>query len=307
MALCAAAAAWPAPALASIPRVGCFWHGSPEPNAGREGLRAGLSERGYVLGGNLMLEERFAHDDPSQARALLAELLALGVDVLVTENYALILAHTLTSRVPIVGVAAEFVGVGLAKALARPGGNVTGLSLLSAQFSPKWLESLKAVVPTLRRVAFLADYSGLSAEEKQRLDEVAPRFGVTLTQLDAYPGNLEPSLAAIAGFDGLIAGGVSEFYLPRVIEVAAQNRIPAIYESSTAARLGGLMSYSADYSALWRRVAGYIDRILKGASPADLPIEQATQIKFAVNLNTARTLGLDIPPTLLAAADEVIE
>jgi putative ABC transport system substrate-binding protein len=303
----AAAAAWPLAAQARIPRVGCFWNGSPEPNVAREGLRAGLSERGYILGGNLMLEERYAHEDPGQARALLAELLALDVDVLVTGSYALTLAHTLTSAVPIVGVAADFLGVGLAKALARPGGNVTGLSLLSVQFSPKWLEALKTVVPKLNRVAFLADFSGISAEEKRGLDEAAPRFGVTVTQLDAYYGNLEASLAAMAGFDGLIAGEVSEFYLPRITEAAAQSRIPAIYSFSTAVRQGGLMSYSADYFALWRGVAGYVDRILKGASPGELPIEQATQIKFAVNLKTAQTLGLEIPPTLLAAADEVIE
>ena len=146
----AAPSAWPTPARASIPRVGYFWSGFREPNVGVAGLRQGLQERGYVLGGNLLLEERYAEGDPARSRALITELLALGIDVLVTGDFGLILAHALTTKIPIVGVAADFVGVGLAATLARPGGNVTGLSLLSAEFSPKWLELLRAAVPTLR-------------------------------------------------------------------------------------------------------------------------------------------------------------
>jgi putative ABC transport system substrate-binding protein len=308
------AAAWPFAARAEqakIPRVGYYWPGVRDPNVGVAGLRQGLEERGYVLGGNLLLEERYARGDQERGRALLAELLALGVDVLVTGDFALILAHALTTRVPIVGVAADFVGVGLEATLARPGGNVTGLSLLSAEFSPKWLELLKAAVPKLNRVAFLGSYSGLVAAEKQRLDEAAARLGVTLTQLDMYAANREASFDAITGvnFDGLIVADEypSEPLIPRIVALAAQNRMPAIYGFSTAVRQGGLMSYSADSFELWRRVAGYVDRILKGANPGDLPIEQATQIKFAINLTTAKALGLEVPPALLAAADEVIE
>ena len=306
-----APSAWPlaARAQAKIPRVGFFWPSFPEPNMGVAGLREGLKERGYVLGRNLVLEERYAEGHPERTRDLIQELLALGVDVLATTDYALILAHTLTATVPIVGVAADFVGVGLAATLAHPGGNVTGLSLLSAEFAAKWLELLKAAVPTLRRVAFLGDYSGFVAEEKQKLDEAAPRFGVTLTQLDMYPGNLEESLEEItsASFDGLIVADEGEAFIPQIVARAAETGMPAIYGLGAAVHEGGLMSYSADTFELWRRAAGYIDRILKGAKPGDLPIEQATAIKFAVNLQTARALGLDIPPTLLAQADEVIE
>ena len=140
---------------------------------GVAGLRQGLQERGYVLGRNLLLEERYAEGDPSRTRDLITELLALGVDVLVTGDFALIQAHTLTATVPIVGVAGDFVGIGLAATLSRPGGNVTGLSLLSADLSPKWLELLQAAVPNLNRVAFLGDYSGLTAEEKRGLDHAA--------------------------------------------------------------------------------------------------------------------------------------
>jgi ABC-type uncharacterized transport system substrate-binding protein len=302
--------AWPARAQAKIPRVGCFWNDFPDPNVSLAGLRQGLQERGYVLGRNLLLEERYAEGDPSRARELIAELLALGVDVLATADFALIQAHALTATVPIVGVAGDFVGVGLAATLSRPGGNVTGLSLLSTDLGPKWLELLQAAVPNLNRVAFLGDFSGTTVEEKRGLDEAAPRFHVTVTQLDMYRANFEGSLEAITreSFDGLVvSGGTAESLIPRIVARAAETRMPAIYGFGAAARQGGLMSYGADPFELWRRAAGYIDRILKGAKPGDLPIEQATAIKFAINLKTASALGIEIPPTLLAAADEVIE
>jgi putative ABC transport system substrate-binding protein len=310
VAAAAASCAWPARAQAKIPRVGYFWNDFPDPNVGLAGLRQGLQERGYVLGRNLLLEERYAEGDPSRARELIAKLLALGVDVLATADFALIQAHALTATVPIVGVAGDFVGVGLAATLSRPGGNVTGLSLLSTDLGPKWLELLQAAVPNLDRVAFLGDFSGTTAEEKQGLDEAAPRFHVTVTQLDMYRANFEASLEAITreSFDGLVvSGNTSESLIPRIVARAAQSRMPAIYGVSTAVRQGGLMSYSADSFELWRRAAGYIDRILKGAKPGDLPIEQATAAKFAVNLKTAKTLGIEIPQMLLASADEVIE
>jgi putative ABC transport system substrate-binding protein len=309
------AAVWPlaaqAQVKAKIPLVGYFWPGFNDPNVGLAGLRQGLEEHGYILGRNLLLEERYAEGDMARNWPLLTELLALGVEVLVTGDFALILAHSLTKTVPIVGVAADFVGVGLAAKLSQPGGNVTGVSLLSADFSPKWLELLKAAVPKLSRVAFLASFSGLVAAEKQKLDEAASGFGVTLTQLDSYSANFEASLDAItsASFDGLIVADDTaiERRIPRIVAFASQNQLPTIYGFSTAVRQGGLMSYSADSFELWRHVAGYVDRILKGAKPGDLPIEQATQIKFAINLTTAKALGIDIPPTLIAAADEVIE
>ena len=307
------AGAWPAPGRAQgkIPRIGYFWNDFPDPNVGLAGLRQGLQERGYVLGRNLILEERYAEGDPARTRDLITELLRLGVDVLVTGDFALIQAHTLTASVPIVGVAGDFVGVGLASKLSRPGGNVTGLSLLSAELSPKWLELLQAAVLNLNRVAFLGGFSGLTAEEKRGLDQAAPRFHVTLTQLDLYRANFEASLEAITSesFDGLIVSGESdaESLIPRIVARAAQSRMPTIYGISTAVRQGGLMSYSANSFELSRRAAGYIDRILKGAKPGDLPIEQATAIKFAINLKTAKALGIEIPQMLLASADEVIE
>ncbi len=226
--LIGAAAAWPltARARAKIPRIGYFWNDFPDPNVGVAGLRQGLQERGYVLGRNLLLEERYAEGDPSRARELIAELLALGVDVLATGDFALIQAHALTATVPIVGVAGDFVGVGLAAKLSRPGGNVTGLSLLSAELGPKWLELLQAAVP---------------------------------------------------------AGALS------------------------FGRNGGLFGYDVDIAPMYRRAATFVHKILKGAKPGDIPIEQATKFTTIVNLKIANALGIDIPPMLLAQADEVIE
>ena len=309
-----AAAAWPPPARAQpakIPRIGYFWPGFPDPNVGLAGLRQGLADRGYVLGRNLLLEERYAEGDFRRQPGLIAELLALGVDVLVTGDAALIYAHTRSATVPIVGVASDFVGVGLAAGLSRPGGNVTGMSLFSAEFSPKWLEFLKAAVPKLERVAFLGGYTGSVQAEKLRIDETAPRFGVTLTQLDLWRDILEASLGAItsANFDGLIVADdvMAEPLIPRIVALAAENRIPTIYGFSTAVGQGGLMSYSADDFEMWRRLAGHVERVLEGARPGDIPIEQATEIKFAINLKTAKALGIEIPTTLLAEATEVIE
>jgi putative ABC transport system substrate-binding protein len=307
--------AWPLSAPAQptkIPRVGYVWFGRPDPNVGLAGLRQGLADRGYVLGRNLLLEERYAEGDRARVPGLIAELLALDVDVLVTGTSGTILAaRKATTMVPIVGVAADWVGSGLADSLSRPGANVTGLSLLSVEISSKWLEYLKEAVPKLNRVAVLGNDNPATLAEMRRIDEAAAGFGIAVTRLNTAPQKLDASLTAMTGanFDGLIATDTIEVetLLPRLIPLVARNRLPTIYGFSFAARLGGLMAYSANFFEIWRRLAGYVDRILKGARPADLPIEQATEFKFAINLKTAKALGLDIPPMLLAAANEVIE
>jgi putative ABC transport system substrate-binding protein len=310
------AAAWPLAAGAlqpNIPRVGYVWIGSPNNDLSEAGLRQGLADRGYVLGRSLLLDARYAEGNPERIPKLIDELLALDVDVLVTPGTPTSLAaHEATLTVPIVCVGGDPVGVGLAASLSHPGGNVTGMSLLSGEYSAKWLDLLKAAVPELNRVAILwnPDNAGVQVEMR-RLDEVAPSLGLALTRLSVRPKDLESSFARIdaGNFDGLIVTDDPslEPMIPRIVALVARNQVPAIYAFNVAVRQGGLMAYSADFFAIWRRVAGYVDRILKGAHPADLPIEQATEIALKINLKTAKALGLDIPPTLLASADEVIE
>ena len=312
----AAASAWPFAARAEptkIPRVGYVWTGVRGTDVSDAGLRRGLADHGYVLGRNLLLEERYAEGNPDRVPALIAELLALGVDVLVTVGTPMTLAaRKATATVPIVCLTADPVAVGLAASLSRPGGNVTGLSLLSHDYAVKWLELLKAAVPTLGRVAILWNPDNPAAQVEMRgLEETAPSFGLTLTRLSARPQELEPSLAAMTptSFDGAIVTDdtILESVIPQIVAVVARNRVPTIYAFNMAVRQGGLMSYSVNFFELWRHAAGYVDRILKGANPGDLPIEQPTEITLAINLKTAEALGLEIPPMLLAAANEVIE
>jgi putative tryptophan/tyrosine transport system substrate-binding protein len=170
---------------------------------------------------------------------------------------------------------------------------------------------LKEAVPKLDRVAVFGNDNPAILAEMRRIDEAAAGFGIAATRLNTAPQKLEASLTAMTGanFDGLIATDTIEIetLLPRLIPLVARNRLPTIYGFGFAVRRGGLMAYSADFFEIWRRLAGYVDRILKGARPADIPIEQATEIEFAINLKTAEALGLDIPTNLLAAAQEVIE
>jgi putative ABC transport system substrate-binding protein len=260
-----------------------------------------------------VFEDRYAHGDIEKVPALIAELLALKVDVLVTVGTSISLAaRRATSTVPIVCISGDPVGTGLVASLSRPGGNVTGLSLLAADYSIKWLELLKEVLPKLHRVAVLWNPDNPSIVlEMERLQVAARALGLDLTAFSAKPNDIGVSFAAIAngGFDGLVVttDASIEPSTPRIIAWAAEHRLPAIYPFSTAVPQGGLMSYSADFFKLWRLGAGYVDRILKGEKPADLPVEQPTAVTLKINLRTAKALGLAVPSTLVARADEVIE
>jgi putative tryptophan/tyrosine transport system substrate-binding protein len=310
------AAVWPVVARAqqpAIPRVGYVWIGDRGTDVSSAGLRQGFADRGYVVGHNLVLEERYANGNAERLAALIAELLTLNVDVLATPGTQITLAaQRATSTVPIVCVTGDPVGVGLVTSLSRPGGNITGLSLLSGDYSAKWLELLKEAVPKLHRVAVLwnPDNQGL-ARQMEHMREAAPTLGLELTTFSARPADVEASFTAMstASFEGLVVTDdpFLEPLIPRIVAFTAEHRLPAIYAFSTAVQQGGMMSYSSNFFALWRRAAGYVDRILKGARPADLPIEQATEVALKINLKTAKSLGLTIPPTLLARADEVIE
>jgi len=311
-----AAIIWPLAARAqepAIPRVGYVWIGDRGTDVSGAGLRQGLADKGYVIGRNLAFEDRYAHGDFEKVPGLIAELLALKVDVLVTVGtQSSLAARRATSTVPIVCVSGDPVSAGLAASLNRPGGNVTGMSLLSGDYSAKWLELMKEAVPKLHRVAVLWNPDNPAiVQEAEQLRTSARALGLDLTPFLGRLKEIDSSFAAIAsgGFDGLVVttDPSLEPLVPRVIAFAAEHRLPALYPFSTAVQQGGLMSYSADLFAIWRRAANYVDRILKGDRPEDLPIEQATAVALKINLKTAKALGIALPVTLQASADEVIE
>jgi len=296
-----------------MPKVGYVWMGEPNTDLSESALRQGLADAGYVIGGNLAFEGRYAEGDSEKVPALIAELLALEVDVLVTVGSQISLAaRRATSTVPIVCVTGDPVALGLVTSLNRPEGNVTGLSLLVVDYSAKWLELMKEALPKLHRVAALwnPDNPGI-VKEVEQLRTSARTLDLELTAFLGRAGDIDASLAEIAGdnFDGLVVTDDPALVLqqPRIIAFAAERRLPALYSFSTAVQQGGLMSYSTDFFSIWRRAAHYVDRILKGDRAADLPIEQATSVVLKINLKTAKALGLSIPPTVVARADEVIE
>jgi putative ABC transport system substrate-binding protein len=278
-----------------------------------DGLRQGLAERGYVEGGDVVLEQRYAGGDAAQLPGLIDELLALPVDVLVAQGTpASLAAKRQTTSVPIVILSGDPVGAGLVSSLARPGGNLTGTSILSGDYSVKWLQLLKEAVPRLQRVAVLWNPDNtVIAAEVVGMKQAAPGLALDLVAFPARPKEIDASLAAIAGAEvgGLVLtdDAVIDSLLPRIADFATERRVPTIGGFSNYPSQGGLMSYSVDFIAVGRKSASYVDRILKGARPADLPVEQATDFTLRINLKTAKALGLEIPPNVLARADEVIE
>lgn len=307
---------WPLAARAqqrAIPRIGYIWSGTPGAELSIAGLRQGLMDRGYVVGRNLTIEERYAEGNPEQIPELIAQLLALNIDELVTPGTPITLAaQRATTTVPIVCITGNPVGSGLVASLSHPGGNITGMSLLSGEYSAKWLELLTKAAPTLHRIAVLWNPDNPAMiEEHDHVQDTARVLELELTFLSARPSEIKASLAALtpATVDGFVVtdDAFMEPLLPRLIALAADRRLPALYPFSNAVQQGGLMSYSANFFAMWRRAASYVDRILKGDRPADLPIEQATEVALDINLKTAKALGLTIPTTLLVTADEVIE
>src|SRR5262249_9535692 len=267
----------------------------------------------YVIGRDFVIEERYADGHFEQVSALIDELLALNIDILLTPGTPITLAaKRATSKVPIICVTGDPIGAGLVTDPSRPGGNVTGLWLFSSDYSATWLELLQEAVPNLHRVAVLWNHENrLITKEIADLRQAAGYLKLDLTLFSTTPADAEGNLAAIAnaGFGGLVV--TTDYSLepltPRIIAFAAERHLPTIYPFGGAVQQGGLISYSADFFAIWRRVAGYVDQILKGARAADLPIEQATDLTLKINLKTAKEIGLALPPTLLARADEVIE
>jgi putative tryptophan/tyrosine transport system substrate-binding protein len=275
-----------------------------------EAFRRGLREHGYVEGKNIVFEYRYAEGKLDRLPDLAVELVALKVDVIVTASPPSVrAAKRATSTIPIVFAAVgDPVATGLVKSLARPGGNVTGLSILGPELDGKRLELLKEAVTKTSRVAVLF---GPESPRKE-LEIAAQALGIQLVLLPVRElGDFEPafetarkeSVHALLTSPSPLLNTVRE----RIVELAAKNRLPAMYGSSEFVEAGGLMSYAPSYVYLFRRAAIYVDKILRGAKPADLPVEQATKFELVINLKTAKALGLTIPPSLLARADQVIE
>jgi putative ABC transport system substrate-binding protein len=278
-------------------------------------LREGLSELGWIEGRNLVVEERWADGRGERLSGLADELVRLKVDVIVAQGSpATRAARNATDAVPIVMVnTTDPVGQGFIASLGRPGGNVTGLSDFAGELSEKRLELLRESLPKLTRVAVLFDPTHPAhVVEVRKIREAAQTLGLTVQLAGASsPGEFPAALARLleqrAEALMVLEGFLNSDNRGEVVAFAARNRIPIVSGMGPYTRAGGLMSYSPNVLDMYRRAATYVDKILKGAKPADLPIEQPTKFELVVNLKTAKALGLTIPPSVLARADEVIE
>jgi len=321
LSLLAAPLAAEAQQAAKVARIGYL---SPNLATGphlREAFRQGLRDLGYVEGRNLVIEYRDAEGKVERLPALAAELVALKVDVIVTEGGNTVVplaAKQATRTLPIVfATAADAVGSGLVTSLARPGGNVTGLDSLSTELVGKRLELLTQAVPGVGQVAVLwlpGVYGERTEKEMLTGAEVAARglkVRVQFVEATRDPADLGRAFSdmtmARAGALTVLPNNMFRREHRRLLDLAARHRLPAVYPWRDLVDTGGLMSYGASLTDLSRRAATYVDRILKGAKPGDLPVEQPTKFELVINLKTARTLGLTIPPSVLSQADRIIE
>jgi putative ABC transport system substrate-binding protein len=283
-----------------------------------DAFRQGLRDLGYVEGRNVLIEYRDAEGKLDRLPALAAELVALKVDVIVAPNTPAALAAQQTTRtLPIVFIGVgEPVRSGLVTTLARPGGNVTGLSVISPELVGKWLELLKQAVPGVSRVAALRQPGAMDDRtEKDMLegaDVAARKLGVRLQFVEARgPADFQRAFSDMArARAGALTVRPAPMFMSerrRLVDLAAENRLPTVYPWREFVDAGGLMAYGPNLAGLYRRAATYVDKILKGAKPADLPIEQPSKFELVINLKTAKALGLTIPQSLLLRADEVIQ
>jgi len=278
-------------------------------------LREGLRQLGYAEGQNLVIEYRSADGRDDRFPGLARELLALKVDVIVTRGTPAAKAvKNATSTVPVVMMASgDPVGVGLVTSLARPGGNITGLSAIVGELSPKRLELIKEIVPGLARIAVLANTSNDAVRRDwARIETAARSLGVQsqlldLRESDALGPTFDDASARRADALVVVIDAITQANQQRIVDLAMKHRLPAIYSSREFVDAGGLISYGVSYPDLYRRAATYVDKILKGTKPADLPVVQPTKFELVINLKTAKALGIGVPPTLSARADEVIE
>jgi len=313
-------AAWPLAARAQqagkVHRIGVLETISTTLNvANFYALREGLRQLGYAEGQNLVIEYRSADGRDDRFPGLARELLALKVDVIVTRGTPAAKAvKNATSTVPVVMMASgDPVGVGLVTSLARPGGNITGLSAIVGELSPKRLELIREIVPGLARIAVLANTSNDAVRRDwARIETAARSLGVQsqlldLRESDALGPTFDDASARRADALVVVIDAITQANQQRIVDLAMKHRLPAIYSSREFVDAGGLISYGVSYPDLYRRAATYVDKILKGTKPADLPVVQPTKFELVINLKTAKALGIEVPPTLLARADEVIE
>ena len=309
-----------APALRAqqkaMPVIGLLGSGTPGSTApGVAAFREGLSETGYVEGQNVAIEYRWAEGHYDRLPALAADLVGRRVDVIAVNGgeQPARAAKNATSKIPIVFIAGgDPVGAGLVASLARPGGNLTGFTVLTAELMAKRLELVSELVPQARVIALLVNPSSSGAAQIRDVEEAARTKGVQLHILKAgAEDEFETAFASLVeARAGAVLVGPDPFFFSRreqLVAMAARHAVPAIYVRREFATAGGLISYGTSFTGTWRQVGIYVGKILKGAKPADLPVQQPTTFELVVNLKTAEAFDLTVPPSILARADEVIE
>ena len=299
-----------------VSRVGLLGGGSASSNAGRiDAFRRGLRELGYVEGKNVVIEQRWAEGKIDRLPALAAELVRLKVDAIVSFGPTVTRAAKQANiRIPIVmGFDDDPIGSGFVASLARPGGNITGLSSLSPGLSAKQLELLKEIIPRLSRLAVVGSliHPG-TAQSLQEMEVAARASKVQLRYVDVVdPKNIEAAFGTAhkehADAVLVLTSVVTQSHQQEIVDLAMKNRLPAIYFTAEWAEAGGFLTFGASFTDLFHRAASYVEKILNGANPADLPVEQPTKFELVINLRTARALGLTIPQSVLLRADRVIQ
>jgi ABC-type uncharacterized transport system substrate-binding protein len=308
------AAAWPVAARAQqagkVYTIGVLALAAPSPDRLLAALRQGLSEAGYIEGRNLRFEIRIADAKPELLRKKAAELVRLQVNVIVAFfTPTALAAKQETSEIPIVMAAGDPVATGIVPSLARPGGNITGLSGGGAEVAGKSVELIREFSPSARRIGIIVNALDPFAKPYlAQLDQAALNLGIDVEPVMTRPGQpMEPTFVTLASkhVDALVIQAANT--AKETFDLAIKYRLPSLTSNCLGPPLGALMSYGSNYFERARQCAGYIDKIFKGAKPADLPIAFPTKFELIINLKTAKALGLDVPPTLLARADEVIE
>jgi len=314
------AIAWPVAARTQqkqIPAIGFLGSTSPGPSANMPAFHQGLSETGYVEGQNVAIEYRWAEGRHDQLPALAAGLVGRNVDVIAAQDTpSARAARSATSTIPIAFIAGDPVAAGLVASLSRPGGNLTGVSIITVELMPKRLELLSELVPQAKVIALLLNPNILAPERLATLSKNAHDAGITkgIKVVVVNAGNeseIEAAFAAIVqhGAAGVVIGGDSFFDSRRdqLVAIAARYAIPAIYTLPEFATAGGLISYGPSLATAFREAGIYVGKILKGAKPADLPVQQPANFELIINMKTAKALGLTVPPSILARATEIIE